>query len=233
MSDYMSDDSRAGKPGEAFFYAHVNEILNCEVVSCEKLKQLAHHEGDYLVNVSTPENKSYVVEVKTDASCGLLEYGNMPVQLANDGLTELGWIADIQDASKRHVDMLTYIFFADRDCTRPYAAVTVGVDSFVKLLGCPGEPGCLICDHPCPKPGSIEWKIKAFRGVKKIGDSLGLINLFDKVIKKIRTRIIVFDALDDCDLSERQRRTMERLVHVADVGPTVYINTPVGGLCYA
>lgn len=148
QNTFDADKLRAGDPGEIFFAAHAERILGETVLAVDPLEQRPHEEGDFLVTLE--DGKQITVEVKTDASGRFPRTGNVAVQFYNDSMTRRGWIADVQDPAKRHVDVLVWIIYADTQAKQPFAALTVAVKDFLTLFGCaPG--GCQVCGK-CPEP---------------------------------------------------------------------------------
>ena len=148
QNNFDADKTRAGDPGELFFATHAERILGEAVIAVTPLEQRPHEEGDFLVTLE--DGKQITVEVKTDASGRFPRTGNIAVQFYNDAMTRRGWISDIQNPSKRHVDVIAWIIYADQECKRPFAALSVAVKDFLTLFGCaPG--GCDLCGK-CPAP---------------------------------------------------------------------------------
>ena len=148
QNKFDADKTRAGDPGELFFAAHAARILDEAVIAVTPLEQKPHEEGDYLVTLE--DGKQITVEVKTDASGRFPRTGNIAVQFFNDAMTRRGWISDIQDPAKRHVDVLAWIIYRDTQAKQPFAALTVAVKDFLQLFGCP-PGGCDMCGR-CPEP---------------------------------------------------------------------------------
>lgn len=147
-NNFNADKTRAGDPGELFFARHAERILGEAVIAVTPLEQKPHEEGDFLVTLE--DGKQITVEVKTDGSGRFPRTGNIAVQFYNDAMTRRGWISDIQNPDKRHVDAIAWIIYADPECKRPFAALTVTVKDFLTLFGCaPG--GCDVCGK-CPAP---------------------------------------------------------------------------------
>ena len=98
-------------------------------------------------------------EVKSDGKAGFLRSGNVCIQIANDAATTGGWLQDLQDPTKRHVDYLTFMLCSDRDCAQPYGAITIAVPELCQKCGCPtgGCPACQRC-----RPGEPNWQYRAF-----------------------------------------------------------------------
>lgn len=147
-NNFNADKTRAGDPGELFFARHAERILGEAVIAVTPLEQKPHEEGDFLVTLE--DGKQITVEVKTDGSGRFPRTGNIAVQFYNDSMTRRGWISDIQDPSKRHVDVIVWIIYRDQECKQPFAALTVAVHDFLQLFGCP-PGGCDVCGR-CPEP---------------------------------------------------------------------------------
>ena len=144
------EDNRRGKNAEAYILCHSTELTGCAVL--EPLKQIPRTEGDFLMT------NGEIYEVKADARRSYLKTGNVCVQISNDKGTSTGVLHDMQDPERRHVDKNTYVLCLDYECKIPYAVITMAVEKFASLCGCPAG-GCGTCGR-CT-PGKNGWQREA------------------------------------------------------------------------
>ena len=182
------EDQRRGRNAEAFFLCHSTELTGYAVL--QPLKQIPHNEGDFLMT------NGKIYEVKADARRSFLKTGNVCVQISNDSGTRTGFLQDMQDPEKRHVDKITYVLCLDYECKIPYASITMTVEKFAALCGCPagGCEGCGRC-----QPGTDGWQRAAFPDAKLSKNGNVLLLPLSNVLQCEDVRVVLLH--DSCDMN--------------------------------
>lgn len=193
INTYTADSLR-GHRAEAYVYSNAVKLTGIEVQM--PLEQRAGEEGDFLMMDDS------VLEVKADSNGAYLRTGNVCVQISNDSGTSTGWLYDLMQPDKRHVDDVMYLLCADYECRRPYAAITIPVAKLARMCGCHPE-GCDACGR-C-EPHKKGWQREAFPDARLTPNNTCICLPIDDVLTDADVRVMVLCGMDRLTSAQRER----------------------------